>query len=209
MSKASASGKKAFTAQARAFERIDLNLELKKLENQLSELKTLYEQHFMGIVDRPPSAQHKRVTDLVRRLLNAPFKNSATRYRLRMLNQRYQSLNTYWKRVMKQREEGNYFRDVFKAEIREQAALEEARSQTEVGKVSNSVKGLFNSYKDALEKQTGRKQEIDFNAFQKNLINRAKDFKKQHGVKKVSFKIKVKDGKVVVQAKGSRTAAAK
>ena len=99
--------------------RRQLDLELDRLENKISELRVLYEQYFVEILPLSPDKQQKEIVALIRKLLRAPFKNSQTRFRLRVLVQRYQTYATYWERVQKQKEEGTYSRDLFKAEMRE------------------------------------------------------------------------------------------
>ena len=141
----------------------------------------------------------------IRKLVNAPFKNSAVKYRVRMLETRYNTLNTYWMRVLREREEGTYHRDIFKAEMRQKIAAEEARAGTAVGAAERTMRGLYDSYRDALESQTGRKQALDFQAFQNSVVKRAKDFKQQTGVKKVAFKVQVKDGRVMLKAHAAKS----
>ncbi len=180
----------------------NLRNELSKLEVMIEELRVEYEQFFMGFRPYAPDKEHKEVQRQIRDLMKAPFKNSEINYRLRTLENRYRTYHTYWQRVNKQREEGTYQKDIFKANMRERMALEDARAQTTEGKAAANLQSLFNSYKVALEKQTGKKQNLDFNAFKKSLAKRAKDYKQQHGAdKRLSFKVVVKDGKVSVQAK--------
>lgn len=188
------------TLSERANPKIDNKAELDRLELMISELKTQFEQYFLGVRKLPPEPLHKEVKVAIRRLLRSPFKNSSHKFRLRTLESRYQSFNNYWERVNKQREDGTYYRDVFKAELREKLAMEEAHSQTAGGQASKAMTDLFNSYREALEKQSGKAQRLDFEKFQKTLIDRAKELRQQHGAKRVSFKIKVKEGKVSVQA---------
>jgi Arc/MetJ family transcription regulator len=192
------------SAAERAFEKMDLRAELDALERRLFELKIQYEQYFSGILPLAPDQIHQEVKRMMRKLLKAPFKNSAMNYRLRSLEGRYHTFNTYWQRVLKQREEGTYVRDVFKANLREKIAYEEERSQTAVGAAERGMQGLFNSYKNALEQSSGKKMKIDFETFQKSLIQRAKDFKDKHGAKKLTFKVVVKNGKVTVQAQAKK-----
>ncbi|RMG44652.1 MAG: hypothetical protein D6719_01500 [Candidatus Dadabacteria bacterium] len=185
----------------RAFEKLDLRAELDLLERMIAELKVDYEQYFLGIVPFSPDKQHSAVKRKIRELVNAPFKNSQMNFRLRTLESRYQTYNNYWQRVLREREEGTYSRDVFKANLRERRALEVARENTKVGKADKSMRTLYDNYRRALEKQTGRKQDIDFNAFKKSLIKRAKSYREKHGNKKLVFKVAVKDGKVTIRAK--------
>lgn len=184
-----------------AVEKINLRAELDKLEAMIADLKVQYEQYFAGVVNLAPERAHQDLKRMLRTLLKAPFKSSAINYRLRALHSRYSTLDTYWQRVLRQKEDGTYSKDIFKANLRERQALDEARSQTSVGQAQKGLRNLFDTYRSALEKQTGKKQDLDFTAFQSALIQRAKDLKAQHGPKKLSFKVVVRDGKVTIQAK--------
>ena len=101
-----------FNAPARAR---DLNIELDKLDAMISDLKVLYEQYFLGIVTLQPDKEHHRVKLFIRKLRKSPFKSSATAFRMRALETRYGTLHTYWQRVLREKEDGTYSRDVFKA----------------------------------------------------------------------------------------------
>ena len=196
---------KALTKQSDVNQpKVDVRGKLDELENKLAELKIQFEQYFSGILNLPPDKLHEDVRRRIKFLIKAPFKNSALNYRLRSLEGRYHALNTYWQRVLKQREDGTYSRDVFKANLREKQATEEAFSATKAGKAEKSMHNLFDSYRSAIEQQSGNKVSIDYNAFQKSLLQRANDFKTKTGVEKVSFKVTVKDGKVSVQIKAKK-----
>lgn len=189
-----------FTAHERAYEKLDLRQELEKLASMLSELKVQYEQFFTGILQFSPDKLHNEVKRKIRQLIKAPLKSHAISFRLKSLEGRYNTFNTYWQRVLKEREEGRYSRDVFKINLRDRAAAEAAHAETNSGKVEKSMQNLFNSYKDALEKATGQRPEIDYKVFQKSLVERAKEFKARHKDKKVAFKVVVKNGKVSIKA---------
>lgn len=195
------------SVQERAKLRLNLRVELDQLEAMIADLKVQFEQYFSGLHPFPPDKLHADVKRTIRKLLAAPFKNSEMSFRLRTLEHRYRTFNTYFERVLRQREEGSYKRDVFKADIRERQLLEEKHAQTAQGAAEKGIQSIYNSYKAALEKQTGMPQNVDFKAFQKSLIARAKDFKAKHAGKKVAFAVVVKNGKVTVQArvKGSES----
>lgn len=184
----------------------DIRAELDRLEVKMNELKLLFEQYFSGILPLPPDKLHNEIKREIRGLLKAPFRNSAMNYRLKSLEGRYHTFNTYWQRVLKQRENGTYSKDVFKAELRERITLAEARAQTAVGAAERRMEGLFNTYRSALEKVSGTKHNIDYDNFEKSLIKRAQDFKEKHGAEKLSFKVVVKEGKVSVQIKAKKEA---
>ncbi len=189
------------SASERANERVDVRAELAQLEAMLSALKHEYEQHFLGYSPYAPDKLHRDVKQLIRRLRKAPFKNSQMTYNLRTLENRYNTFNTYWQRTQRERENGTYHRDVFKANMRERHQKEDAEAGTQKGKVNSSMQHLFDSYRTALEKQSGTKQNIDFDKFKKSLVQRAKDFKAKNGNQKMSFQVVVKDGRVTLQAK--------
>lgn len=183
-----------------------LDAELDLLESKISELRVLYEQYFVDVLPQPPDKLRKEVVRMIRHLLKAPFKNSAVRFRLRQVVTRYQTYGTYWERVMKQREEGSYNRDVFKAEMRERAAEEAKLEGSAKSAAERSLRQLFDSYENALRKSGAKTDNLQFEAFKKTMIKRAKDLKKQHGVKKLSYKVVVKDGKVTIKASAGKKA---
>lgn len=182
------------------FERIDVRFELDTLEEQLESLRIHYEQFFTGLLPLAPDKQHGEVKRRIRRLLKAPFRNSEMSYRLKSLEGRYNTLHSYWQRVLRERDEGTYCKDVFKANMREKNKLEEAHAQTAQGAAEKAMKQLFSKYKEALEQHTGKVQSIDFNAFKKAIVQRTKEFKEKSNGQRVSFKVVVHQGKVTIKA---------
>ncbi|MBX7144854.1 MAG: hypothetical protein K1X79_10420 [Oligoflexia bacterium] len=181
--------------------RAQIRSQLDQLEANINDLKVQFEQYFAGLNKFPPDKLHAQVKREIRRLLAAPFKNSELSFRLRALEGRYRTYHTYWERVQKQREAGAYSKDVFKADLRVRHAKEDQHAQTAEGKVERGMHDLFSSYKSALEKESGMKQNIDFKAFQRSLVSRARELKAKHAGKKISFKVVVQDGKVSLQAR--------
>jgi hypothetical protein len=181
-----------------------LTKELDRFEAQLNELRILYEQFFVDVLPQPPLKQHEAIVRLIRQLLKAPFKNSQSRFRLRMLVQRYQSYNTYWERVNKQREDGTYTRDLFKAEMRAKMIEDAEKAASRAGAAERSLRQLFNSYESAIRKSGQNADKLNFDAFKNTMLKRAKQLKKEQGVKKLSYKVVVKDGKVTIKASAKK-----
>ena len=184
--------------------RKDLDRKLDLLEAKIAELRILYEQYFVDVLPQPPISLQKDVARLIKELLKAPFKNSAGRFRLRTLITRYQTYHTYWERVQKQREEGNYFRDVFKADLRDKIQEEEKALASHGGAQEKGFKQLFNSYEKALRSHGGKADNLNYDAFRKSLMQKAKSLKQEHGVSKLHYKIVVKNGKVTVKASSKK-----
>jgi len=180
--------------------RRDLDLQMDRLESDIEKLRVLYEQHFIDILPHPPDKEHQAVSRQIKVLLKAPFKNSQSRFRLRQIIQRFQTYATYWERVVKQREDGTYVKDKFKAEMREKMARDLANQNSAHAKANKGLQDLFSSYKDALQKSGANTGNVDFDRFKQKMIAQAKALKKQHGVKKVKYSVVTKGGKVIIKA---------
>jgi hypothetical protein len=177
-----------------------LSREIDRLESRLEELRVCYEQHFIDILPQAPDAMRKEVARTIRLLLKAPFKNSQTRFRLRTVIHRYQTYSSYWERILKEREEGRFVRDLFKSEMREKSLEEAKKDQTQAGKAERGLKQLYSTYEEAIRKTGGSTDSLNFDSFKNNLIEKAKQMKDQHGVKKLHYKVQVKDGRVILKA---------
>ena len=112
------------------FNRLDLRVALDRLENDLNDLKVRFEQYFTGAMPLPPDKQHADLKRFLRQLRKAPFKNSALGYRLRTLEQRYNTFNTYWQRVVGALDSGTEVRVVFKACVRSRVGEADNHEQT-------------------------------------------------------------------------------
>ena len=103
---------------------------LSDAEVQLSRIKHLYEQWFQGIERLEPQIARKQFERTMHELRKVKPRNTALRFRYNTLIQRFTTLQTYWRRVGRQIEEGTYRRDLLRARRRREAARterEEAR----------------------------------------------------------------------------------
>lgn len=82
------------------------------LEIQLDRLRALYEQYFMGIERIEPQVPRKTVERMFYLLRKERIRNTALRFRFAQLVQRYNTMETYWRRVVRMIEEGTYRRVV-------------------------------------------------------------------------------------------------
>lgn len=162
----------------------------------IDELKIAYEQYFIGVHPLAPEQQHNEVKRKLRALVALPFKNSAVQFRVRNLESRYQTYNNYWQRVLRQREEGTYQRDLFKAKIRTKKKGEAVKKKDN----GKAIETLYQRYKAALEDQLGLPVQIDFDAFRKKIAAQARDLKTKHNGRRLSFAVAVRGGKVTIQA---------
>jgi hypothetical protein len=87
---------------------------LDALDLQLDRLKTLYEQYFLGIQKQAPAFIHNDVERKLRDLTQMNLRNTRLRYRLATLTQKFGSYNSYWRRTLRQIENGTYARNLAK-----------------------------------------------------------------------------------------------
>jgi hypothetical protein len=83
-------------------------------EQSIDRLKTLYEQYFMGIQKQAPSFIHNDLERKLRDLAQMQLRNTGLRYRLATLQQKFGSYNSYWRRTLRQIENGTYARQLQK-----------------------------------------------------------------------------------------------
>jgi len=89
---------------------------LDELDSRIEALKILYEQYFLGMEKLEPLKERQGVARIVRRVQSAQTKNTAIRFRLNSLNQRFLSYQNYWNRIVRQIEAGTYHRDLARVE---------------------------------------------------------------------------------------------
>jgi hypothetical protein len=94
-------------------------------EVQLSRIKHLYEQWFQGIERIEPQIARKQLERTMHALRKTQPRNTALRFRFQTLIQRYTTLQTYWRRIGRQIEEGTYRRDLLRARRRREASRAE------------------------------------------------------------------------------------
>jgi hypothetical protein len=87
--------------------------DLAKLEQQLKELVTRYEQYFVGLEKREPLQLLTEVEKMVRRYAGVPINNTMYKHKYNMLVARLNTYREHWNRILRLIEEGKYSRDRF------------------------------------------------------------------------------------------------
>jgi hypothetical protein len=101
-------------ASKHAREETDVEELLDTVDKTLDRLKTLYEQYFLGIQKQAPSFIHNDIERKLRDLAQMQLRNTGLRYRLATLQQKFGSYNSYWRRTLRQIENGTYARQLSK-----------------------------------------------------------------------------------------------
>ncbi len=116
----------------------EFEIMLSDVEVQLSRIKHLYEQWFQGIERIEPQIPRKQFDRALHELRKVKPRNTALRFRFQTLIQRYTTLQTYWRRVGRQIEEGTYRRDLLRAR-RHREVLRAEREEERQGRGSNPL----------------------------------------------------------------------
>jgi hypothetical protein len=114
----------------------EFEIMLSDAEVQLSRIKHLYEQWFQGIERIEPQIPRKQFDRALHELRKVKPRNTALRFRFQTLIQRYTTLQTYWRRIGRQIEEGTYRRDLLRARRRREASRAQREQERQGG--SNS-----------------------------------------------------------------------
>jgi hypothetical protein len=109
----------------------ELTESVQALEEELEALKARYEQYFLGIERREPMHTREELKRNVARVKGAFTRNAGLRFRIQALHARYLSYERLWLRGAREREEGTYRRDLFKARLRERGGEARAREKGE------------------------------------------------------------------------------
>jgi hypothetical protein len=100
-------------------EKDPLDLEARAIEEELEALKARYDQYFLGIERREPARWRDEIRKKVMRLKGEFTRNTGLRFRIQTLHARYLSYERLWMRSAREKEEGTYRRDLFKARMRQ------------------------------------------------------------------------------------------
>lgn len=99
-------------------EKEQLSLEVKDIEEELERVKARYEQFFLGYERREPKREQGEIRKRVMLVKEAFTRNAALKFRIQSLHARYLSYERLWVRSAREKEEGTYRRDLFKARLR-------------------------------------------------------------------------------------------
>ncbi len=174
---------------------------LVKLDEQINTLRVEFEQFFAGVIKFQPEKLKAQVEREFRQILKTPLKSAEQNFRARALKYRYNTLDSYWRRVLREKEEGRYHKDLFKANLKKANSDKEKRSKTKEGAFENQLMGIYNVYKKCLADSGQESSAVTFDAFRTVLTQRANSLKKSNPGKKVQFSLVVKNGLPSVEAK--------
>jgi len=106
-----------------------IETECATLESEVEELKVKYEMYFLGVEKREPNKWRDDLKKRVLKIKEAFTRNAGLRFRLQTLHARFLSYERLWLRSAREKEEGTYHRDVFKAKMHVEARARKEREK--------------------------------------------------------------------------------
>ncbi len=94
----------------------EVEIAIEELETRLERLRSLYEQYFLGIEKIEPTVARKDVDRRIWMLRREQIRNTARRFKLQTIIQRYNTFQQYWQRICREIENGTYKRHLLRAE---------------------------------------------------------------------------------------------
>lgn len=102
-----------------------------KLDQQLTELISVYERYFIGLEKREPLPLRFEVEKTVRRYSGVPINNTMYKHRFTMLVARLNTYREHWNRILKLMEDGKYSRDRFISDLHNRQPAQQQKNTTE------------------------------------------------------------------------------
>lgn len=96
----------------------EIDRHIGELEEKLDRLRSLYEQYFCGIEKLEPQVPRKDLDRRIVLLRKEQIRNTAMRFKLNTIVQRYNTMQQHWNRVLREIENGTYKRDLARAAAR-------------------------------------------------------------------------------------------
>jgi hypothetical protein len=208
-------------------EKDELESEVQKLEDELEELKAKYEQYFLGVERKEPARRREELRKRVLRVKEAFTRNTGLKFRVQSLHARYLSYERMWLRSAREKEEGTYHRDLFKARLRarheegepppQQAPAAAARpavpsaqrpgvkpppaaAPAPGGMGDAQLRALYTAYVAAKKSCNEDVSRLTYEAVAKSVSKQIPELMTRYKAKTVDFKVEVKDGRAVLKA---------
>lgn len=192
-------------------------------EKELDHVRRLFDMYFQGLERHPPKMRYTTLkANLMRMRAESARWNTADRFRVGTLQQRFATYDRMWTRQLQELEDGTHRRDKFRVRrmreadaeqedmMRQQAAraasgqATEARRSARAGPESSHsddahMRKLYAVYMKAKER-TGEKANLSYEGMVRQLNKQVPVLQKKHNCERIDFKVVLKDGKAVLKA---------
>lgn len=174
------------------------------LEKKLLQLKTDYEQYFLGYQKIAPEKLRMEVDKLVRLLTGQTITNTGLKFRLNTVTAKFSSYRTYWDRTIREIEEGRYVRDKLKMKLHEaerqppSPAQSPAKPPQAAPSEEDHIKRVYDEYVKA--RQNTKEPIPKFEAVADLIKKQTPLIKEKYNASAVDFKVVIEDGKAKLKA---------
>jgi hypothetical protein len=176
---------------------------LNQLEKEIDHLRSLFDQHFAGVMKRAPLKEHDGLKALIRSFTPADLKTTAYKFRFQSLKTRHSQLANLWEKTLQQIEDGTYRRDLFLLKAKERLESTQApgaKAAPSPKQATSKFDSLYEKFKEAAQKadQKVPAKEAFISSLQKQI-----DLQKQKNPK-AKFEVKLQkdaSGKTQVKLK--------
>ncbi len=200
--------------------------ELNELEIRLERLRALYEQYFLGIERIEPAVARKDVDRRFWRIRKVRVRNTARRFKLQTLLQRYNTLQQHWTKVCRQIENGTHIRQLARAKRRmgevaeEPLALRRRRNRQSAAtsgpsappppvpvsaggrqppSFDDKIDRLHRELSEAQAKHDPGSRTVSRRALAESLRMTEAKLRHKHGGKEIDFRVVLKDGRAAIK----------
>lgn len=171
--------------------------ELKALEASFQHLKLEYERYFLGQRPTEPSRERAELARGLRRPGREPIRNTASRFALSGLKDRFQTFSRKWDRTQGEIEAGTYARHRFKAQLRQGGGAGPASGDRK----ERDEDALFLAYRKA-SADCGRPTEgLTPARFKQALDQHRTQLADKYGNTPIEFNVEVDAGRVRLRAR--------
>ena len=171
---------------------------LNQVEKELKDLEIAYEQYFLGIEKRSPEQQRGKFTLRMRKLVTLHIPQTALRYRLNGIANRFNSYCGYWDRIQRLIDEGKYERHTSRIQRRASEPATASELPTNGGQadpVDNLYEQLVQAHQTCQLRPPNKAQVVSF------LAKQAETIKQRFGDKQVDFVVVTDTGKPKIKVR--------
>lgn len=167
--------------------------EILHLESKIEQLKAKYEQFFTGALDLQPEREHRELKAVLTKAKVMPFQTPEEKFKIKALTQRFSTLNDYWERTIRQKENGTYHKDIFKKQLKKDQAIN--LSELTKKNIKKSIKTAALIFSKSMTKRKLNMKKIEV-----FISRKAREIMSKTGASSVEFQVVKKDGKIGVIA---------
>lgn len=187
---------------------VSIEQELPNLEKKVRDLQVEYERYFAGVSKVPPVRARQLLVEYFRKLANQEIEKLAERYRLQMIQARFNSFSDLWDRKIQALEEGKTLATAHlkhgssgpeappAAGPRPAAAPGNAGTGDSVKPRKVDFRPLFDRYLAARQAAGEDTSKLKYERFEELVRKQADEIRQRTGASRLVFEIKTDGGRV-------------